>query len=82
MPTGTPQPSGSAAGIPAVIRPRELAADPFTVDPARLADTATVAGTWVGGERVDLSAFLAGVGDIDTAPHAHLAGRAGQTGCC
>jgi len=60
----------------------ELAADPFTVDPARLADTATVAGTWVGGERVDLSAFLAAVGGIDTAPHAHLAARAGQTGCC
>jgi hypothetical protein len=41
-----------------------------------------VAGTWVGGERVDLNAFLAAVGGIDTAPHAHLAGRAGQTGCC
>ncbi len=60
----------------------ELAADPFTVDPARLADKATVAGTWVGGERVDLNAFLAAVGGIDTAPHAHLAARAGQTGCC
>ncbi len=60
----------------------ELAADPFTVDPERLADKATVAGTWVGGERVDLNAFLAAVGGIDTAPHAHLAGRAGQTGCC
>jgi cytosine/adenosine deaminase-related metal-dependent hydrolase len=60
----------------------ELTADPFTVDSARLADKATVAGTWVGGERVDLNVFLAAVGDIDTAPHAHLAGHAGQTGCC
>ena len=60
----------------------ELAADPFTVDPERLADKATVAGTWVGGERVDLNTFLAAVGGIDTAPHAHLAGRAGHTGCC
>lgn len=60
----------------------ELAADPYTVDPARLADEAAVTGTWVGGERVDLNAFLAAVGGIDTTPHAHLAGRAGQTGCC
>jgi imidazolonepropionase-like amidohydrolase len=60
----------------------ELAADPLTVDPARLADKATVAGTWVGGKRVDLDAFLAAVGGSDTAPHGHLAGRAGQTGCC
>ena len=32
----------------------ELTADPYTVDPARLAELAQVVGTWVAGQRVDL----------------------------
>ncbi|MGW4635207.1 amidohydrolase [Nocardia sp. NPDC004415] len=39
----------------------ELSADPFTVDPARLAATVAVQGTWLGGQRIDLDAFLAGL---------------------
>jgi len=60
----------------------ELAADPYTVDPAKLAEAATVSGTWLTGNRVDLDAFLAAVSGTDATPHAHLAQRAGQTGCC
>ena len=37
----------------------ELSADPTEVDPERLTDDVAVLGTWVGGERVDLDAFLA-----------------------
>lgn len=59
----------------------ELAADPYTCDPAALAETATVAGTWLGGERIDLEAFLAAVGGADNAEHAHLAEHA-KPGCC
>lgn len=50
----------------------ELAADPWGVDPQQLADKATVTGTWLAGERVDLDSFLGAVGAIDGAPHAHL----------
>jgi predicted amidohydrolase YtcJ len=60
----------------------ELAADPYTVDPAKLAEAATASGTWLAGNRVDLDAFLAAVSGTDATPHAHLAQRAGQTGCC
>ena len=60
----------------------ELAADPYAVDPAQLADNATVSGTWLGGKRIDLDTFLAAMGGSDPNSHAHLAQRAGQSGCC
>jgi predicted amidohydrolase YtcJ len=59
----------------------ELAADPWAVDPERLADTATVTGTWLAGERVDLDRFLGAVGAADGTPHAHLATKPAP-GCC
>ena len=37
----------------------ELSADPTAVAPERLTDDVAVLGTWVGGERIDLDAFLA-----------------------
>ena len=60
----------------------ELAADPYSVDPAALAEKATAAGTWLGGERIDLDAFVAAVGGSDAAPHAHLSAKSGHRGCC
>lgn len=59
----------------------ELAADPFAVDPAALAEKATVLGTWLSGQRVDLDTFLGSVGAADPAPHAHLAQKT-HRGCC
>ena len=59
----------------------ELAADPYAVDPVELAEKATVRGTWLAGERVDLDAFLGSVGAADPAPHAHLAEKS-HHGCC
>ncbi|MHA7269755.1 amidohydrolase [Arthrobacter sp. HLT1-20] len=51
----------------------ELAADPYAVEADRLAELATVNGTWVGGERIDLQAFLAAARNEDPEPHGHLA---------
>ena len=60
----------------------ELAADPYSVDPVTLAQKAAVTGTWLGGERIDLGAFVAAVGGADAAPHAHLSAKSGHRGCC
>ena len=60
----------------------ELAADPYAVDPVTLADSATVTGTWLSGERVDLSAFLGAVGATDPTAHAGLAAQTPHGGCC
>ncbi|MEZ0360084.1 amidohydrolase [Mycobacterium sp. SA01] len=59
----------------------ELAADPYAVDPAELADKATVNGTWLSGERIDLGAFVAAVSGTDPGPHEHLADHPRHT-CC
>lgn len=59
----------------------ELAADPYAVDPAELADKARVAGTWLGGERIDLTQFLSAIGGADRGRHAHLADEPRHT-CC
>ena len=50
----------------------ELTADPYEVDPDHFKDLVDVAGTWVGGEKVDLDAFLAAAGVTDPEEHAHL----------
>ena len=60
----------------------ELAADPYAVDPLTLAEKATVQGTWLSGERIDLDAFLGAVRGADAGAHAHLAERSTQRGCC
>jgi predicted amidohydrolase YtcJ len=60
----------------------ELTADPYAVDPAQLAASAQVAGTWVGGQRVDLDVFLNAVAGVDAAQHAQLAQRPQTPRCC
>lgn len=59
----------------------ELTADPYTIDPAELAEKAWVTGTWLSGERIDLDAFLSAVGGGDNSEHAHLAEHP-NPGCC
>lgn len=51
----------------------ELSTDPFTAEPTRLTEQVTVLGTWRGGRRIDLDAFLAEVRSVDPTEHAHLA---------
>ena len=60
----------------------ELTADPYAVDPAQLAVSAQVAGTWVGGHRIDLTAFLGAVAGVDAADHEQLAQRPQTPRCC
>lgn len=61
----------------------ELAADPVRrVDPARLAELATVNGTWLSGERIDIPRFLGAVGASDPGEHAYFASFKSHTGCC
>lgn len=43
----------------------ELSADPAAVDPDRLTELVTVQGTWRGGRRIDLDAFVAEITAID-----------------
>lgn len=60
----------------------ELAADPYALDPVELAESAVVNGTWIGGQRVDLDAFLTAVSAADPRPHAQLPERPAHHGCC
>ncbi|MGD9622034.1 MAG: amidohydrolase [Mycolicibacterium sp.] len=59
----------------------ELTTDPWAIDPVTLVDEVKVAGTWLGGRRIDLDEFLTAVSGGDNAAHAHLADRK-ATGCC
>lgn len=59
----------------------ELSADPYQVDPSRLAELVTVLGTWLGGRRVDLDEFLVAAGAEDPAAHQHLLQHR-HSGCC
>lgn len=43
----------------------ELSVDPATVDPSRLTELVTVKGTWRGGRRIDVDAFVAEIAAID-----------------
>lgn len=61
----------------------ELSADPFTVDPHKLTELVTVQGTWVGGKRIDLDAFLAQVEAMDPTGHTELVHKAhSRKKCC
>lgn len=59
----------------------ELTADPWTVAPAEIIEQVQVAGTWLGGRRIDLDEFLTAVGSGENGAHAQLAERK-ATGCC
>jgi predicted amidohydrolase YtcJ len=51
----------------------ELSADPYLVDPHKLNTDITVKGTWLGGRKLDLDAFLEQVEAIEAAPHQDVA---------
>lgn len=59
----------------------ELTADPWTVGADAITVAVAVAGTWLGGHRIDLDRFLSAVSGADNAAHAHLAERNAK-GCC
>ena len=59
----------------------ELTADPWAVEPEQLIEQVQVTGTWLGGQRVDLDAFLGAVAGTDNTAHSDLAGQRVK-GCC
>ena len=60
----------------------ELSADPYAVDPHKLTDEVTVQGTWIGGRRTDLDAYLKAVEAIDPTEHQHLTAAAAGRHVC
>jgi len=60
----------------------ELSADPWSVAPTDIADTVQALGTWLGGQRIDLTEFVSAVCGADNSAHAHLAHRPASGGCC
>ena len=58
----------------------ELSKDPYLADPTRLTEQVQVVGTWLGGRRVDLDAFLTDIEPHDPEPHA--AARDLHPKCC
>lgn len=60
----------------------ELSADPFGADPRTLAESVQVRGTWLGGRRIDLDAFLGHARTVDHGAHSQLAAAAGPSHRC
>jgi predicted amidohydrolase YtcJ len=61
----------------------ELSADPYLVDLHKLTEQVTVLGTWVGGKKIDLDAFMEQVNAMDPAEHAELAAHVhASKKCC
>lgn len=59
----------------------EISKDPYTVDPTRLQDEGTTLGTWIGGRRVDLEAFVLEVRESDPTPHQQRLQQVRPHGC-
>lgn len=57
----------------------ELSTDPYLADPTRLATEVKVLGTWRGGRRIDLDAFLREVAAADPTEHTQLASPSKHT---
>lgn len=60
----------------------ELSADIYTVPADQIVDQVKVLGTWVGGRKVDIDAYIAGVKGIDPTEHHDLTQQAGTRKCC
>ena len=60
----------------------ELSADIYTVPVDRIVDEVKVLGTWVGGKKVDIDAYIAGVKAIDPTEHHDVTQQAGARKCC
>ena len=50
----------------------ELSADPFTIDSDKLASQVSVLGTWLGGAKVDTTAFVSAIEAVDPSEHKDL----------
>ncbi len=60
----------------------ELSADIYTVPVDQIVDKVTVLGTWIGGKKVDIDAYIAAVKAMDPTEHQALAAEAAKPKCC
>ena len=60
----------------------ELSADIYAVPVDKIADEVKVLGTWLGGKKIDLDAFVEEVDAIDPTAHQGLAEQVGARKCC
>ncbi|MFM9033711.1 MAG: amidohydrolase [Mycobacterium sp.] len=60
----------------------ELSADVYTVPVDQIVEKVKVLGTWVGGRKIDIDAYIAAVKAMDPTEHQALAAEAGKRTCC
>lgn len=60
----------------------ELSADIYTVPVDRIVEQVTVLGTWLGGRKIDLDAFLDQIKGIDPTEHRDLTSQLATGKCC
>lgn len=60
----------------------ELSADIYTVPADQIVDQVKVLGTWVGGRKIDIDAYVDAVKAIDPTEHQELANQAATPKCC
>jgi predicted amidohydrolase YtcJ len=60
----------------------ELSTDIYTVPADQIVEQVKVLGTWVGGKKIDIDTYIAGVKAIDPTEHQQIAKEAGSRKCC
>jgi predicted amidohydrolase YtcJ len=60
----------------------ELSADIYTVPADKIVDEVKVLGTWLGGRKIDLDAFVAEITSIDPTEHQDLTRQVAARKCC
>lgn len=60
----------------------ELSSDPYLADLHKITEQVKVLGTWVGGKKIDLDAFMAQVDAMDPSEHKDLATQVHSTKKC
>jgi hypothetical protein len=60
----------------------ELSADIYTVPADQIVEKVKVLGTWVGGAKIDIDAYIEGVKAIDPTEHHDLTNHLAARKCC
>jgi predicted amidohydrolase YtcJ len=60
----------------------ELSSDPYQADLHKITEQVKVLGTWVGGKKIDLDAFMAQVDAMDPSDHQELAAHVHSSKKC
>ncbi|WP_313676546.1 amidohydrolase [Mycolicibacterium sp.] len=60
----------------------ELSADIYTVAPDQIVEKVKVLGTWLGGKKIDIDAYVDAVKAVDPTEHQVLTGQVATKKCC